>query len=62
MNEDRAAEIRGQIADLKKRWPAHSAPIRLWEELEELENQLEAVEQDTGEDANAGERSPHRSS
>ncbi len=32
-----------RIADLKARWPQHSVPPRLWEELEELESRLETA-------------------
>lgn len=34
-------EIEEQIADLKARWPAHSVPLSMWQELEELEEKLE---------------------
>ncbi len=32
--------IQESIADLKARWPAHSAPPSLWLQLEELEEEL----------------------
>ncbi len=38
---DRIAELREQIADLKKRWPAHSTPPAMFQQLEELEEELE---------------------
>jgi hypothetical protein len=38
---DQIKEIEAKIADLKARWPAHSVPPRMWQELEELEDQLE---------------------
>ena len=34
-------EIEEQIADLKARWPAHSVPPSMWQQLEELEEKLE---------------------
>ena len=34
-------EIEAKIADLKARWPAHSVPPRMWQELERLEDELE---------------------
>jgi hypothetical protein len=40
MGTDRIAELERQIADLKARWPAHSAPPSLFQRLEELEEAL----------------------
>ena len=41
MDNDRIKEIEGKIADLKARWPAHSVHLSMWQELEELEDELE---------------------
>ena len=41
MTEDTIKEIEEKIADLKARWPAHSVPPWMWQELEDLEEQLE---------------------
>ena len=41
MSTDRIKEIEGKIADLKARWPAHSVPLSMWQQLEELEDKLE---------------------
>jgi hypothetical protein len=41
MNDDRVREIEEKIADLKARWPAHSVPPSMWQQLEELEDELE---------------------
>ena len=41
MSDDKVREIKTKIADLKARWPAHSVPISMWQELEELEDELE---------------------
>ena len=41
MSEKRIEEIEAKIADLKKRWPEHSVPPALMQELDELEEQLE---------------------
>ena len=41
MGEDRVRAIEEKIADLKARWPAHSVPPSMWQQLEELEAQLE---------------------
>jgi len=46
MNTDRVKEIEEQIADLKARWPAHSVPPHMWQQLEELEEQLELARLD----------------
>lgn len=41
MSNDRIREIEEKIADLKARWPAHSVPPSMWQQLEELEEELE---------------------
>ena len=41
MSNDRVREIEEKIADLKARWPAHSVSPSMWQQLEELESQLE---------------------
>ena len=41
MTKDKMREIEGKIADLKARWPAHSVPASMWQQLEELEDELE---------------------
>ena len=41
MGEDKVREIEDKIADLKARWPAHSVPPSMWQQLEELEAHLE---------------------
>jgi hypothetical protein len=35
-----AGEIEERIVELRRRWPAHSAPPAMWEELERLEEGL----------------------
>jgi tRNA-Thr(GGU) m(6)t(6)A37 methyltransferase TsaA len=40
MSKDRAEELKKQIVDLKKRWPAHSIPATMMEQLDELEEEL----------------------
>ena len=40
MNSERIADLEQQIAELKRRWPAHSAPPTLLEQLDELEAEL----------------------
>ncbi|MBN1366438.1 MAG: hypothetical protein JW967_00715 [Dehalococcoidales bacterium] len=46
MNIDKIKEIEAKIADLKARWPAHSVPPSMWQELEELEAELEAAKKE----------------
>lgn len=46
MNDKRIQELEQKIAELKKRWPAHSVPPALMQELDDLEEELaEALEQ-----------------
>jgi hypothetical protein len=40
-NSDRILALKAQIADLKKRWPAHSIPPGMMLRLDELEEELE---------------------
>jgi hypothetical protein len=41
MSSDRIAELQQQIAELKKRWPAHSASPAMMEQLDALEEELQ---------------------
>ena len=43
MSKEKIKEIEEKIADLKARWPAHSVPPSMWQQLEELEDELEQV-------------------
>jgi hypothetical protein len=47
-------EIEAKIADLKGRWPRHSVPPNMWQELEDLEAQLAAARKKAGNGQNAG--------
>ncbi len=40
MSKNRVQEIKQQIEDLKKRWPAHSVPAAMVEQLDSLEEEL----------------------
>lgn len=40
MSNDKVEELKGQIAALKKRWPAHSVPAAMIEQLDDLEEEL----------------------
>ncbi len=41
MSVERVRELEQQIEDLRKRWPAHSVPAAMLEQLDELEEELE---------------------
>jgi len=41
MSSERMKELESQIAELKSRWPAHSAPPTMLQQLEDLEEELE---------------------
>jgi len=49
MDKKRIEEIEAEIADLKARWPAHSVPPHMWQQLEELEAKLEQARKETDE-------------
>jgi hypothetical protein len=48
--DNRAREIKEKIADLKARWPAHSVPPSMWQQLEALEEELEKAEKESASD------------
>lgn len=39
---ERIKELERQIAELKRRWPAHSTPPTMLQQLDELEEELES--------------------
>jgi hypothetical protein len=41
MSRQRIKELESQIAELKRRWPAHSVPPTMLQRLDELEEELE---------------------
>ncbi|HBX68364.1 MAG TPA: histidine kinase [Chloroflexi bacterium] len=41
--QKRIAELEAQIAELKARWPAHSAQPWMLQQLEDLEEELESL-------------------
>lgn len=41
--DQKIAEVKNKIDDVKKRWPFHSPKVALFEELENLELELEAL-------------------
>jgi hypothetical protein len=48
VNKDKVRRIEEKIADLKARWPAHSVPPSMWQQLEELEDELEKAQKTEG--------------
>jgi len=48
MSRDRVKELEEQIADLKKRWPAHSVPAVMMEQLDDLEEELRREKEKRG--------------
>ena len=50
MNTKLIKEIEEQIADLKSRWPAHSVPPSMWQQLEEFEEKLERAKGEADDD------------
>jgi hypothetical protein len=40
-SSQRIKELESQIAELKRRWPAHSVPPTMLQQLDELEEELE---------------------
>ena len=55
MDRDAVERIEEQIAELERRWPAHSVPPGMWEELEQLEIELEKARQEADEGTGGGE-------
>ena len=41
MSSERIKELEKQIAELKSRWPAHSVPPTMFQQLDQLEEELE---------------------
>jgi len=46
MSSERIEELEKQIAELKSRWPAHSVPPTMLQQLDELEEELERERMD----------------
>jgi hypothetical protein len=54
MDSDKIKDIETQIAELTERFPKHSVPPAMWQELEDLEEQLRLAQQAETEDGDAG--------
>jgi hypothetical protein len=48
VNDNKVSDIEQKIADLKARWSAHSVPPSMWQQLEELEIELEEALENVG--------------
>ena len=46
MNNDKIKEIEEKLEDLKGRWPAHTVPPHMWQELEDLEEELKKAREE----------------
>jgi len=63
MKSRRIEELEAKIEDLKSRWPAHSVPRGMFQQLDELEEELQAELKKTAERWTRAEaRDRHRSS
>jgi len=45
MTSERVKELERKLADLKRRWPPHSVPPQMLEQLEELEYALKKAKE-----------------
>ncbi len=46
MNTEHIKDIEMKIAGLKARWPAHSVSHIMWQEIEDLEHQLDKAKKE----------------
>jgi hypothetical protein len=60
VEDQKAADIERRIAELKHRWPAHSVPLGMWQELEDLEAELERLNDGKAVGPDGRQDSPHR--
>ena len=54
MDNEKTSEIETKIAELTQRFPKHSVPPAMWQELEDLEEELRLARQENSEDTDAG--------
>jgi len=48
VGKETVRELEEKITDLKARWPAHSVPPSMWQQLEELEDEMEKAKRAEG--------------
>ena len=53
MSSKRIKELESQIAELKSRWPAHSVPPAMLQQLDDLEEELEELRKTAGDRTDA---------
>jgi len=46
MGTEKIKELEEKLDELKTRWPAHSVPVSMWQQLEELEDELEKAKKE----------------
>ena len=46
LKRSKVQEIEDKIAELKSRWPKHSVKVAMWQQLEELEEELERAQKE----------------
>ena len=51
---ERVKELEEKLADLLARWPAHSVPLHMWQQREDLEEELERLKKEAQTAENAG--------
>ncbi len=44
---DRIREFEERLSDLLARWPAHSVPLHMWQQREDLEDELARLKKET---------------
>lgn len=55
MSSERIRELEKQIAELKRGWPAHSVPPSMFQQLDELEEELEREVKNATEEKSSAE-------
>jgi hypothetical protein len=56
---DRIKELEKQIEELKSRWPAHSVPPTMLQQLDELEEELERELRNASEEKSSAKADGH---
>lgn len=59
MENELIQSLKDQIAELKRSWPAHSVPPAMFQELEDLEDELDAALQRVERKLGAEKNSSH---
>jgi len=54
MASERMRELEGKLSDLLARWPAHSVPLPMWQQREDLEEELERLKKEMEKAGDAG--------